>query len=86
MRTLTMGLAAAALCGVFAATSASAMPVDNLSKVDNVATPENVRMVCNRWGRCWWRPNYYSGYYAYGYRPYRGYGYRYGYGRRWHRW
>lgn len=83
MRTLTIGLAAFALCGALATTSASALPVDNLGKIDNATNPETVRWVCNPWGRCWWRPNYYGGYYAYGYRPY-----RYGYGgyRRWHRW
>ena len=27
---------------------------------------EQVRWVCNPWGRCWWRPNYYRAYGYYG--------------------
>ena len=47
-------------------------------------------MVCNAWGRCWWRPNYYVGPRVYGYGGYvgpryygGGWGYRRGWGRRW---
>jgi hypothetical protein len=36
---------------------------------------EQVGYVCNAWGPCWWRPNYYRPY-RYGY-PYRYYRYRY---------
>jgi hypothetical protein len=32
------------------------MPVAPAPQVSNV---EQVRMVCDVWGRCWWRPNYY---------------------------
>src|SRR4051812_19587285 len=46
-----------------------------------------IRWVCNPWGRCWWRPNYYvyAPYRVYRpfYRPYyRAWGWRGGY-RRW---
>ena len=75
------------------ATAASAMPVSNLGAVDTGVQTEQVRTVCNAWGRCWWAPGprYYGyGYYgrpyyrpyAYGYRPYR-YGYYGGYRRYW---
>ncbi|WGS23548.1 MULTISPECIES: hypothetical protein [unclassified Bradyrhizobium] len=55
----------AALGGVaLTAAPASAMPngIPNAGQVPNV---ERVRLVCNPWGRCWSRPNYY-GAYAYG--------------------
>ncbi|WGR91738.1 hypothetical protein MTX26_15225 [Bradyrhizobium sp. ISRA443] len=55
----------AALGGVaLTAAPASAMPngIPNAGQVSNV---ERVRVVCNPWGRCWSRPNYY-GAYAYG--------------------
>ena len=71
--TLTIGIAA----------SASALPVDKLSTiaVDGIQA-DQVRLVCNRYGRCW-RTGY-PVYRGYGYRRYgyRGYGYRGGY-RRW---
>jgi hypothetical protein len=45
-----------------------------------------VRWVCNPWGRCWWRPNYYVapayGYYGYGPR----FGYYGGWHHHWHHW
>jgi len=70
----------ALIAGVLAtglSAGAQAMPISNLATVDTAAAPEQVRWVCNAWGRCWWRPNYY-------YRPY---GFYYGgprfYGRRW---
>jgi hypothetical protein len=80
---LKIGLVAAFLFGALAASpAASAMPIAPAPQVSNV---EQVRWVCNPWGRCWWRPSYYGyGYYGppryYGYGP-RYYGY-YGY-RRW---
>ncbi|WGD55994.1 hypothetical protein QA641_20115 [Bradyrhizobium sp. CB1650] len=87
---LKIGLVAASLFGALAASpAASAMPVAPALGAPQVSDIEQVRMVCNAWGRCWWRPNY--GYYApyygpryYG-RPYYGpryYGYYGGY-RRW---
>jgi hypothetical protein len=44
------------------------------------ANVDQVRYVCNAWGRCWWRPNHYG---AYGYYRPRVYGPRF-YGPRWH--
>ena len=68
--TLTVGLAA----------SASALPVGNLGTV-NVGgiQADQVRLVCNRWGRCWQGGGYRV------YRVYRGYGWRRGWRghRRW---
>ncbi|MGX4804147.1 hypothetical protein [Bradyrhizobium guangdongense] len=83
---LEIGLVAASLLGAFVAssTTASAMPVAPAPAAPQVSNVEQVRMVCNAWGRCWWRPNYYYGYgYGPGYygpRPYYGpryYGPRY---------
>jgi hypothetical protein len=75
--------------------SASAMP-NGLSvngEVGQSGNVEQVRLVCDAYGRCWRRPNYAYGYvapryYGGGPRFYGGprrYGYRggYGYGRRW---
>ncbi|MDN5003992.1 hypothetical protein ACFQZO_24445 [Bradyrhizobium sp. GCM10027634] len=89
---LKIGLVAASLFGTLAVSStASAMPVAPAPTAPQASNVEQVRMVCNAWGRCWWRPNYYYGYgpgYYYGPRYYgpryygpRYYGY-YGY-RRW---
>jgi hypothetical protein len=81
-----MGLSA---LGTVAATSttASAMPMS--PPAISSSNAEQVRYVCNEWGRCWWRPNHrYYGYYGYGPRYYapRYYGPRFygGYGG-WHR-
>jgi hypothetical protein len=85
---LTALLLAAGGLLTLAATSSSAMPVSNLGAAVS-SDVENVRVVCNRWGRCWrtarryYGPRYYAppayGYYPYGYhRPYYG---GYGYGR-----
>lgn len=57
--TITVGLAA----------SASAMPVGNMAPANgaSAAPIEQVRLVCNRWGRCWhvggygWRGGYRGG-------------------------
>lgn len=84
-------LAAAVTAGVcLTSVSASAMP-NGLPKIE-VKDTVNVRWVCNPWGRCWWRPNFYGAYGFYGgprfYGP-RFYGPRYGgWGHRgWrHRW
>jgi hypothetical protein len=65
--------------------AASAMP-NGIPATGQLSNVENVVMVCNAWGRCWWRPNYYVGPRVYGYggpRYYGGYGYRRGWGRRW---
>ena len=57
-------LAVAALVIGLGTASATAMPVDNLAGVGTGLKVDQVRIVCNAWGRCW-RPNYYYG--AYGY-------------------
>jgi hypothetical protein len=84
MRKTILGLAACAAVSAFGIGSASAFPAAPLGQV---ASPvEQVRLVCNEWGRCWRTgPRYYRyGYYGprrYGYYG-PGYGYyrpRYGY-------
>ena len=67
MNVLKLTLAAATLT-VGLTISASAMPLSNLGTVDVGIQADQVRTVCNAYGRCWWVPG--------------GYGYRYGYGRR----
>ena len=88
---LRIGLVAASLLGALVASpAASAMPIAHAPATPQVSDVEQVRMVCDAWGRCFWRPNYY-GYYAP--RPY--YGPRYAprfyggpryYGPRYRRW
>jgi hypothetical protein len=88
MRIITLTVAAAALAVGFAV-SAQAMPVQkNLGTETTGVQPEQVRLVCNRWGRCWHRPGWRRGYYSYGYHPgwrhrYYGYGHRHWHHRRW---
>ena len=60
-------LTSAAAFGSFATTSASAMPIAPPAAPPSYV--DQVAWVCNSWGRCWWRPNYY--------RPYAYYGHRY---------
>ena len=55
-------LTSAAALGSLAATSASAMPI--APSVAPVSGVEEVRLVCNEWGRCWRQPD------SYYYRPY----------------
>lgn len=75
---LKTGLVAASLFGALAASStASAMPVAPAPATPQGSNVEQVRTVCNAWGRCWWQPNVY---YSYGpgyYGPPRYYGPRY---------
>ncbi len=61
-------LAAAAIWGGVATTAATAMPIAPVAN-DSAANIEQVRWVCGPHGRCWWRPNYYGGYYGYAYAP-----------------
>jgi len=96
MSRLSMGLAVAAALtvGGLAASTAPAAAAPFLDP--GVATaadvagakPEQVRWVCNAWGRCWWRPNYYGPrVYGWGGPIYRPWGWRRGWGyRRWRRW
>lgn len=93
MRKVPLAYMGSMAVGIFATVAAvNAMPVGPAAPV--VSTVEQTRLVCDEWGRCWRRPDYYQpyGYYGYGYgydRPhYRYYGPRYyggyGYGG-WHR-
>ncbi|WP_407176026.1 hypothetical protein [Bradyrhizobium sp. STM 3562] len=73
-------IALAALGGVaFSAGSAFAMP-NGIPQAGQIigqsANIQEARWVCNPWGRCFWRPNWYGAYGYYGPRPYW----------RWHRW
>jgi len=74
--TLSLGLTA----------SSVALPVDRLGALvqEHGVQADQVRTVCNQWGRCWWVPGrrYYGGYGFYGPRRYYG-GYGYGRYRRW---
>jgi len=77
MRKVLLALASAATLGVLATSGANAMPI---APAPPIASGVNhVRLVCNEWGRCWRRPDYYRpyGYYGYGYGwpRYRHYGY-----------
>ena len=45
---------AAAACGIALATSASAMPLNSLQSDNSV---DQVRMVCDEYGRCWRETN-----------------------------
>jgi hypothetical protein len=81
MKAVVVGLAA--LGGVaFTAGAASAMP-NGLPQADQItgqpAQVEQVRWVCNAWGRCWHRPNWYGAYGYYRPHPYGGW-------HRWHHW
>ncbi len=75
MPKLKITLAAIALSAGLGMSAASAMPVSDLGgvKAGPSAQVDQVRLVCNRWGRCWRTGGY--RYYG-GYRGYRGYGYR----------
>jgi len=86
---LKHGLAGAlALATIATAQSATAMPIAPMPQLSHV---KEARWVCNPWGRCWWRPNYYG---AYGYYPGpivrfggpRYYGWHRGWHRGWRRW
>ena len=68
MNRIKLLVGAAALCGGLTATAATAMPIAPVP-ANSAANIEQVRLVCNAYGRCWWRPNYYGGYRAYGYYP-----------------
>jgi hypothetical protein len=66
---LTIGGALLAGTMAFSAGQASAMPAldHGLANAQSAQT-EQVRWVCNPWGRCWWRPGPYWGGYGF-YRP-----------------
>jgi len=50
----------------------SAMP-NGLPHANQISNVEQVRWVCNPWGGCWWRPNYYR---SYGFYPVPRFGHR----------
>jgi hypothetical protein len=81
---LKLALVGAAALGGIALTSgtASAMP-NGLPTTNQGSNIDQVRYVCNAWGRCWLRPNYYGAYGYYG-GP-RVYGRPWGSHRGWHR-
>jgi hypothetical protein len=82
LKAVVVGLAA--LGGIALTTAgASAMP-NGLPQAGQIAGQtarvEQARLVCDAWGRCWHRPNWYGAYGYYGYhRPW-------GWHRGWHRW
>jgi hypothetical protein len=52
MNALKLTVAAAAL-SLGVAVSASAMPIQKLDSGITAPQVDQVRLVCNRWGRCW---------------------------------
>lgn len=71
-----LGLVAVGSVALAAGQAAAAMPngIPQAASVAGAAPGvEQVRWVCGRWGRCWWRPNYY-GAYGYYYGPRRHWG------------
>lgn len=88
-----LGLAALGSAALASGQALAAMP-NGIPQADKLASGpaanvDQVRLVCNAWGRCWRRPNFYGAYGYYG-GPRRFYGYgprRWGWGHRhWHRW
>jgi hypothetical protein len=80
-----------ALCGLaalggiaLASGTASAMP-NGLPLGNQISNVDQVRYVCNAWGRCWWRPNTYGAYGYYGRPRFYGRGWHRGHHRGWHR-
>jgi hypothetical protein len=82
-KTVVIGLATLAGVSVVTAGGASAMP-NGLPHPEHLSNIDQVRWVCNPWGRCWWRPNFYGAYGYYG-AP-RFYGRPWGWHRGWRRW
>ncbi len=82
-KTVVIGLATLAGICVLAPGAASAMP-NGLPHPEHLSNIDQVRWVCNPWGRCWWRPNFYGAYGYYG-AP-RVYGRPWGWHRGWRRW
>jgi len=86
MKNVTLSLLAAAAIGAISIGSVSAMPVNNLAGLGE-SQFQDVRLVCDRFGRCYntrraYRPYYAQRYYGqpgYGYYGQPGYGYGYGY-------
>jgi hypothetical protein len=88
MKGALVGIAALGGVALTSTTASAAMMPNPALRAGQASNVDQVRMVCNAWGRCWWRPNYNVGpAVRYGYvgpRYYgRGWGYRRGWGRRW---
>ena len=81
-RTSVIAIAALAGASALAPGAASAMP-NGLPNHETVSQVEQVRWVCNPWGRCWWRPNYFRPYAFYGRPFHRPWGWHRGWHRRW---
>ncbi|MCK1739115.1 hypothetical protein IVA79_35375 [Bradyrhizobium sp. 138] len=85
-----LGLAALGGVALASGSAFAAMP-NGIPQADRIASGlaadvDQVRWVCNPWGRCFWRPNYYGAYGYYG-GPRRFYGPRpWGWGHRHHHW
>jgi hypothetical protein len=71
LKSALIGLMAAGGVALSAGAASAAMP-NGLPASNQVSNVDQVRYVCNAWGRCWWRPNYYRSYGYYG--PRRFYG------------
>jgi hypothetical protein len=65
MSKIKLLVATAALCGGLTTTAVAAMPIAPVP-ANSAVKVEQARWVCNDYGRCWWRPNYYG---AYAYYP-----------------
>ena len=92
LKLAVLGLAALGSAALASGQALAAMP-NGIPQADQIASGpaanvDQVRMVCNAWGRCWWRPNYYGAYGYYG-GPRRFYGPRpwgWGHHHHWRRW
>ena len=65
-----LGLAALGCAALASGQALAAMP-NGIPQADRIASGpaaevDQVRWVCNPWGRCFWRPNYYGAYGYYG--------------------
>ena len=87
LRTALISLVALGGVAALAPGAALAMP-NGLPHADSLPSPTvQVRLVCNPWGRCWWRPNYYGAYGFYGGPRFFGHrGWHRGWHHGWRRW
>ena len=74
MKNVTLSLLTAAAIGAISIGSVSAMPVNNLAGLGENHF-QGVRLVCDRFGRCYNTRRAYRPYYAQGYYGQPGYGY-----------
>jgi hypothetical protein len=85
LKTTILSLAALASVSALAPTAASAMP-NGLPHTEHLSQVDQVRWVCNPWGRCHWRPNFYGAYGFYGGPRFYGRPFGWGWRHRWHHW